>query len=69
MTAAASRRAIIREADLRRLARVAREEGVALDYRLEPTGSHALTIQPLTNAKRNRGGDDLDDRLAEFARQ
>ena len=69
MTAVASRRAIISTADLRRIARVARDEGVAFDCRIDPTGSLAFSIQPLSAANSATKGDDLDARLAEFARK
>lgn len=65
----AARRALIPAADLRRLARIARDEGVALDCRLDPAGGFSFTVSPVSTPIPAAGGDDLDLRLAEFARR
>jgi hypothetical protein len=59
-------RAIIREADLRRWARISREEGVAIRGHVEPNGGVTITVNPTTIATRD-DGDDLDNRLRAFA--
>lgn len=61
-----TRRAIIREADLRRWARVSREEGVAFRGHVDPNGGFTFALDPFPKAGRN-DDDDLDDRLSRFA--
>lgn len=61
-----ARRAIIREADLRRWARVSREEGVAFRGHVDPNGGFTFALDPFPKASRDVD-DDLDDRLAKFA--
>ncbi len=59
------RRALIREADLRRWARVSREEGVAFRGHVDPNGGFTFALDPFPTANRD-AVDDLDDRLAKF---
>lgn len=61
-----ARRAIIREADLRRWARVSREEGVAIRGRVEINGSVTITLDPFPKPTADHD-DDFDDRLSRFA--
>lgn len=59
------RRALIRLDDLRRMAQVAREEGVDIRAHRAPDGSFTFNISA-RGAAAGQGGDDLDDRLAQF---
>ena len=59
------RRALIREADLRRWARVSREEGVSIRGRVAMDGSITISLSPAKAADDDAG--DLDDRLGKFA--
>ncbi|MEJ2410808.1 MAG: hypothetical protein P8Y58_17130 [Novosphingobium sp.] len=61
-----SKRALIREADLRRFARISSQEGVTIHSRLDPDGGITITIDPGSEAASVRSGD-LDSRLAVFA--
>ncbi len=61
-----ARRAIIREADLRRWARVSREEGVAIRGRVELNGSVTITLDPFPKPTADHD-DDFDARLSRFA--
>lgn len=62
-----TRRALIPEADLRRWAKVSREEGVSIRGRIDSSGGVTIHIGPMAAAV---GGDDvdLDARLAQFGR-
>lgn len=62
----ATRRALIRESDLRRWARVSREEGVAIRGRVEINGSVTITLDPFPKPATDHD-DDFDDRLSRFA--
>ena len=53
----AARRALIREADLRRWARISREEGVAIRGSFAPDGSVQVIVEP--GATRD-GGNSFD---------
>jgi len=59
-----SARALIRESDLRRWARISREEGVAIKGRVDANGL-TMSITPVSNPA-ERESDDLDRRLDEF---
>jgi len=60
-----ARRALIPEAELRRWARVARKEGVAIRGRREADGAFTVEISPAAVAL-SHDADDLDDRIAAF---
>lgn len=60
-----SRRAAIPESELRRWARVACKEGVAIRGRLAPDGSVTVEISPTVPAPAS-DNDDLDARLDAF---
>lgn len=58
-------RALVRESDLRRWAKIAREEGVAIQSRIDPAGGvtiHMSAAQPAPVT----ASDDLDARLDAF---
>jgi hypothetical protein len=59
-------RALIREADLRRWAKIAREEGVTIQGRLDAQGGVTIHMTPSTPNEIDRGSSDLDSRLDEF---
>lgn len=61
----ASRAALIRESDLRRMAKVAREENVSIRGTFDALGGFTVTIAANVQKTQDDGGD-LDDRLAEF---
>lgn len=61
----ASRAALVREADLRRMAKVAREEGVSIRGRMDVAGGFSFTIDAHTGKPSDDDGD-LDKRLAAF---
>jgi predicted amidohydrolase len=63
----ADRRALIREADLRRMARVVREEGVAFHGQVDGAGRFSFTVTPAAPARATIE-DDLDARLEAFGR-
>lgn len=65
----AARRTLFRESDMRRLARVAKDECVAVQGHIDPMGGFTFTISPVVKSLESRGGDDLDARLAEFGRK
>lgn len=58
-------KALIREADLRRWARVAREEGVAIHGRIDTLGVVTIHMSPATPAAHDED-DDLRARLDAF---
>lgn len=60
-------RALIREADLRRWARIAREEGVAIHGHVDPAGGVTIHMSAVPSATPDKTGDDLEDRIAAFA--
>jgi hypothetical protein len=60
----ADRRALMPLEDLRRVARVAREEGVAIRARREIDGAVTFLFDPMGTIPNEAG--DLDDRLAAF---
>lgn len=62
-------RAIISLDDLRRWARVAREEGVSIRGRAEPEGGWTVFVDPAAPRQRDDEDSDLDDRLRSFARK
>lgn len=55
-------RALIREADLRRWAKIAREEGVAIQSRIDPAGGVTIRMSA-AQAELVAPTDDLDARL------
>lgn len=59
------RSALIRLDDLRRMARVAREEGVEIRAHRAPDGGVTFNIAA-RGVSGGQGGDDLDARLAQF---
>lgn len=59
------RRALIREADLRRFARISSQEGVTIRSRVDPDGGITITINPASEIA-GRRSDNLDARLAAF---
>ncbi len=61
----AARSALIPLDDLRRMARVAREEGVDIRAHRATDGGFTFNITVRGNVG-GQGGDDLDDRLAQF---
>ena len=61
-----SARAIIHLDELRRWARVARDERVAINGRIEPDGAVTINVTALSNAIIT-GDDDLDVRLDAYA--
>jgi hypothetical protein len=61
----ASRAPLVREADLRRMAKVAREEGVSIRGRVDAMGGFSFTID--AHAPKSGGDDvDLDARIAKW---
>lgn len=60
-----NRRAVIREADLRRFARISSQEGVTIHSRVDPDGGITITINPASPVVGFRS-DNLDARLAAF---
>lgn len=60
-------RALIREADLRRWARIAREEGVAIHGHVDPAGGVTIHMSAASSSTSDKRGDDLEDRIASFA--
>ncbi|MCI4653882.1 hypothetical protein [Sphingomonas aquatilis] len=60
-------RALIREADLRRWAKIAREEGVAIHGHVDPTGGVTIRMSAAPKIIPEKTGDDLEDRVAAFA--
>ena len=59
-----ARRALIREADLRRWARVSREEGVAIRGSISPDGTVQVVVEP----ERSRDSGNSFDQLMGGAR-
>lgn len=62
----ATRRALIPEADLRRWARISRQEGVCIHGRVDSNGGVTILVKPNSRTEIVEA-DDLDDRLAQFA--
>lgn len=62
---ASNRRAVIREADLRRFARISSREGVTIQSRVDPDGGITITIHPSSGTAGFKT-DNLDARLAAF---
>lgn len=63
-----SRRALIPVADLRRWARVSREEGVAIHGLLNADGV-SITVSPLDPLADHGDDDDFDAKTAQFLRR
>lgn len=61
----ATRAALVREADLRRMAKVAREEGVSICGRMDATGGFTFTIH--AGASKSTDDGDLDARIAAYS--
>lgn len=59
------RRAILKEADLRRMAKVVLDLGVTFRGHVDPLGGFSFSIAPVCE-RANDDGDDLDDRLEAF---
>ncbi|WP_294204724.1 hypothetical protein [uncultured Sphingomonas sp.] len=59
-------RALIREADLRRWAKIAREEHVTIHGRLDAQGGVSIHMTPATFTAIETTSRDLDARLDEF---
>jgi hypothetical protein len=64
----ATRRALVHEADMRRWAKIAREEGVAVRCKIEPNGARTILIDP-PGARKAAGDDDLDAAMGGFLGQ
>lgn len=63
-----SRRAPIRLDELRRMARVVRDEGVTFKGRVDPLGAFSFALALATSATSGDDEDDLDRRIDEFGR-
>lgn len=63
-----TRRALIRMDELRRMARVVRDEGVTFKGCVDPLGSFTFTLAPATVVAPPSEEDDLDRRIEEFGR-
>ncbi len=61
-----SRRALIRLDELRRMARVVRDEGVTFQGRVDPLGAFSFTLSPANVSTLPDDDDDLDRRIDEF---
>lgn len=61
------RRALVREADLRRWARISRDEGVSIRGQIGPDGQITIQIAPALPIQAGRNDSDLDARLDAFA--
>lgn len=62
-------RALIRADELRRWARVAREEGVTINGRVDPSGTVTINISVASVNHGEDGSDDFEARLNAFARK
>lgn len=60
-------RALIRADELRRWARVAREEGVTINGRVDPSGAVTINISVASVSNGEYGSDDFEARLNAFA--
>lgn len=61
----ATRRALVPLDDLRRWAKVAREEGVSVNARRSADGSLTIVVQPASD-RRGASGDDLDAEMDRY---
>jgi len=64
----ASRRALIPTADLRRSARIARDEGVAINWAINDDGV-SITVSPLDPSADRGNNDDFDAKVTKFLRK
>lgn len=62
-------RALIPLEDLRRWAKVAREEGVSINGHRDPSGAVSIFINPVTTPLSEDASDTFDARMSAFARK